>query len=127
MLKILETEHGVQFPADMQAQIEAELGMLVDTELQAIPGVQRVLQELLDQQARIAVASNSHTAYIEHALRKCGIRSARGGCRTSCIRRVRAFGWRFPCWSCTGSFPSHRRPRASWRPCRGFGPPVPRS
>ncbi|MET0656539.1 MAG: HAD-IA family hydrolase, partial [Steroidobacteraceae bacterium] len=47
---------------------------LVASELEPVPSVLPVLTALADRGARMAVASNSHSAYIEHALRTCGIR-----------------------------------------------------
>lgn len=74
MLQILEQEHGITLPGDTEDRIEAELSRLVATELQPIPGVREVLAALAMRGARMAVASNSHGAYIEQALRTCGIR-----------------------------------------------------
>jgi HAD superfamily hydrolase (TIGR01509 family) len=74
MLRIIEQEHGIQLPDDAQLRIEAELERLVATELKPIPSVLCALNALAERGARMAVASNSHTAYIEQALETCGIR-----------------------------------------------------
>ncbi|HMN44137.1 MAG TPA: HAD family phosphatase [Povalibacter sp.] len=74
MLRIIEQEHGVTLPADTQQRIEAELHRLVAAELEPIPSVVRVLTALSERGAHMAVASNSHAAYIEQALQSCGIR-----------------------------------------------------
>lgn len=74
MLRIIEQEHGIKLPGDAQLRIEAELERLVATELKPIPSVLHVLNALAERGARMAVASNSHTAYIEQALETCGIR-----------------------------------------------------
>lgn len=74
MLKIIEQEHGVTLPADTQQRIEAELHRLVANELKPIPSVLHVLTTLAERGARLAVASNSHAAYIEQALQTCRIR-----------------------------------------------------
>lgn len=74
MLRIIEKERGVTLPHDVQEQIENELQRLVTLELQPIPSVVRVLESLSKRGARCAVASNSHEAYIDQALRKCEIR-----------------------------------------------------
>lgn len=74
MLRIIETERGVKLPADIQEQIENELQRLVIEELQPIPSVVRILETLAKHGTHLAVASNSHEAYIDQALRTCGIR-----------------------------------------------------
>lgn len=74
MLRVIEKEHGVELPTDMEQQIEAELHRLVALELQPIPYVPEVLAELAKRGARMAVASNSHRSYIEQALSRCSIR-----------------------------------------------------
>lgn len=74
MLRIIEQERGIRLPADTEQQIEAELHRLVASELQPIPSVADVLSRLADREARMAVASNSHAAYIDQALKTCGIR-----------------------------------------------------
>jgi HAD superfamily hydrolase (TIGR01509 family) len=74
MLRIIEQEHGITLPLDVQEQIEVELERLVSAELRPIPSVARVVETLVTSGARLAVASNSHGAYIDHALRTCGIR-----------------------------------------------------
>ena len=75
MLGIIEREHGITLPRDIQEQIETELQRLVAEELQPIPSVLHVLTVLAQRGARMAVASNSHAAYIEQALQTCGLRS----------------------------------------------------
>jgi HAD superfamily hydrolase (TIGR01509 family) len=79
MLRIIEQEHEIKLPGDTQQRIEAELERLVATELKPIPSVLRVLNALAERGARMAVASNSHTAYIEQALETCGLRHFFGG------------------------------------------------
>lgn len=74
MLRVIEQEHGVLLPTDLEQQIEAELHRLVALELQPIPYVPEVLAELAKRGARMAVASNSHRSYIEQALSRCNIR-----------------------------------------------------
>lgn len=74
MLRIIEQERGIQLPADAVQQIEAELQRLVAAELKPIPSALRVLTALAERGVPLAVASNSHTAYIEQALQTCGIR-----------------------------------------------------
>ena len=74
MLRIIEQEHGIKLPTDMEQQIEAELHRLVALELQPVPYVPEVLTELAKRGARMAVASNSHRSYIEQALSRCNIR-----------------------------------------------------
>jgi HAD superfamily hydrolase (TIGR01509 family) len=74
MLRVIEREHAIKLPNDIEQQIEAELHRLVAAELKPMPSVLRVLTALLEQGVGIAVASNSHIAYIEHALQTCGIR-----------------------------------------------------
>ena len=74
MLRIIEKGRGVTLPADIQEQIESELQRLVTAELQPIASVVHVLEALAKREAHLAVASNSHEAYIDQALRKCGIR-----------------------------------------------------
>ncbi len=75
MLRIIEQEHRIELPADIEQQIEAELHRLVTSQLQPIPSILHVLDVLANRGARLAVASNSHRPYIEHALEKCGMRS----------------------------------------------------
>jgi len=87
MLKIVEREHGVQLPADIQQQIETELHRLVRAELRPIPSVPHVLERLARRGALMAVASNSHDEYIELALQTCGIREYFGG-RIASVDRV---------------------------------------
>lgn len=74
MLRIIEQEHGIKLPADTQQRIEAELHRLIATELSPVPSVLRVLAALEERGAHMAVASNSHAAYIEQALQACGLR-----------------------------------------------------
>lgn len=74
MLRIIQAERGIKLPADIQEQIENELQRLVLAELQPIGSVARVLETLAKHGAHLAVASNSHEAYIDQALRTCGIR-----------------------------------------------------
>ncbi|MFL6548925.1 MAG: HAD family hydrolase [Povalibacter sp.] len=74
MLRIIEMEREIQLPEDIEQQIERELHRLVTTELKLIPSVAQTLTMLATRGAAMAVASNSHTAYIEHALQICGIR-----------------------------------------------------
>jgi HAD superfamily hydrolase (TIGR01509 family) len=74
MLRIIEQERGIELPGDMESRIETELHGLVAAELQLIPSVLNVLTALAHRGAQMAVASNSHAAYIEHALQACGIR-----------------------------------------------------
>lgn len=74
MLRVIEQEHGIKLPADMEQQIETELHRLVELELQPIPSVPSVLSTFAEHGARMAVASNSPRLYIEQALRTCAIR-----------------------------------------------------
>jgi len=74
MLRIIEEERGLKLPIDVEPQIEVELHRLVAAELKLIPSVLQVLTALADRGANMAVASNSHSAYIEQALQVCGIR-----------------------------------------------------
>jgi HAD superfamily hydrolase (TIGR01509 family) len=73
MLRVIEQERRVKLPENTQEQIESELQRLVNAELQSVAGVTQVLGQLAQRGARMAVASNSHEAYIDLALRKCGI------------------------------------------------------
>lgn len=74
MLRIIEQEHGISLPADTEQRIEAELHRLIVRELEPVPSVPDVLGSLEKRRARMAVASNSHAAYIDAALRTCGLR-----------------------------------------------------
>ncbi|HEU4655288.1 MAG TPA: HAD family phosphatase [Steroidobacteraceae bacterium] len=74
MLRIIEQEHRVKLPSDIEQQIEAELHRLVMADLQPIASIPHVLKILANRGARLAVASNSHRPYIEHALEKSGLR-----------------------------------------------------
>jgi HAD superfamily hydrolase (TIGR01509 family) len=74
MMRIIEQERGVKLPEDIVPQIETELHRLVVNELKPVPCVPQVLAALAERGARMAVASNSHSDYIDRALRTCGIR-----------------------------------------------------
>jgi HAD superfamily hydrolase (TIGR01509 family) len=74
MMRIIEQERGIRLPDDIVQQIETELHRLVTAELKPILRVPEVLAALAERGARMAVASNSHSDYIDQALRTCGIR-----------------------------------------------------
>src|SRR5688572_29926142 len=74
MLRIIQDQDGIKLPGDAQLRIVSELQRLVATELKSIPSVLRILNALAERGARMAVASNSHTDYIEQALETCGLR-----------------------------------------------------
>lgn len=89
MLRIIEQERGIQLPDDTERRIETELQRLVATELRPIPEVPQVLAALAARGARLAVASNSHSAYIELALQTCGLRQFFGDRIASSDRAAR--------------------------------------
>ncbi len=64
MLRIIGQEREITLPSDVEHLIETELQRLVAAELKLIPSVLHVLTALADRGAHMAVASNSHTAYL---------------------------------------------------------------
>ena len=74
MMRVIEKEHGIKLPGDIILEIEDELHRLVAVELKPVAHVPQILSALAQRGARMAVASNSHGAYIDQALTTCRIR-----------------------------------------------------